>query len=159
MLRITDFNRPFSLPRALRPSLIAACALWLSACSISTPLGPIFGSASEQTTTGSITLHDKRFSSDLTDEDWLQVTSALQSAFDPQAAGRAALWQNSASGRQGSVTAVSDAHAEAKGQCRAFVALVANAGDDRWYQGQACQDDKAPWAVTNSSPWSLPKAG
>ena len=150
---------PFSLSRALRPIVITAAALALTACSISTPLGPIFGSSAPEASTGSIAPRDPRFATEMTDEDWQQTNAALQSAFDPQAAGRAALWTNAASGHQGSIAAVADAYPEAQRNCRAFVASLSIDGQAHWYQGRACQSGKAPWSIVTSSPWALPPAG
>jgi surface antigen len=152
-------NRPFSLLRALRPTLIAAAALSLAACSISTPLGPIFGSARQETTTGSIAPSDPRFTAEMTEEDWQQTTAALQVAFDPKTASHAALWSNGASGRQGSIAAVADAYPDTQRLCRAFIASLSLAGQTSWYQGRACQKEQTPWSVVTSAPWTLPPAG
>lgn len=147
--------RSFSLSPAARPILIAALALSLSACSISTPLGPIFGSSAHDTTTGSIAPQDARFSPEMTDEDWQQANAALQIAFDAKAAGRAALWQNSQTGLQGSIAPVSEPYAEGERNCRAFVASL-GAAPQRWYQGRACRTGEVPWGVVASAPWTVP---
>jgi len=147
--------RSFSLSVVRRPLLIAVLTVSLSACSISTPLGPIFGSPAHDTPTGSIAPHDARFSPEMTDEDWQQANAALQIAFDAKAAGRAALWNNSQSGLQGSIAPVAEAYPEGEGHCRAFVASL-GAAPQRWYQGRACRTGEAPWNIVASAPWTVP---
>jgi len=151
--------RPFSLSPALRPILIVAAALSLCSCSISTQLGPIFGSPAHDTATGSIAPPDARFTAEMTDEDWQQTNSALQAALEPAAAGRAATWSNTASGRQGSIAAVADAYPEAERICHAFIASFSIDGQARWYQGRACRNGQTSWGVVTSAPWTLPSAG
>jgi surface antigen len=130
----------------------------LAGCAISTPLGPIFGSAEDKTITGSIPAQDKRLDASMTDTDWDRAKLALQAAMNPQNPGASVLWTNDTSETHGSVTPVADAFVEGKGLCRSFVGALSRSGAAQWYQGKGCQKSTGAWFIVSVQPWALPHA-
>ncbi|WP_181161141.1 RT0821/Lpp0805 family surface protein [Labrys okinawensis] len=138
----------------------------MTGCAISTPLGPIFGSAEDQTTTGSIPAQDLRFNASMTDADWQQAKAALQAAMDPQNPGASIQWSNMATNAHGSVTPVAEPYVENKLTCRSFVAAqsgqsggtVRGSNPAQWYQGKSCRKSGTPWSIVSVQPWALPRA-
>ncbi len=128
----------------------------LAGCAISTPLGPIFGSAEDKTATGSIPSQDNRLNATITDADWDKTKSALQAAMDPQNPGASIVWSNAEAGTHGSVTPVADAFVENKLSCRSFVAALNDSGSTQWYQGKGCQRTSGAWTIVSVQPWALP---
>jgi surface antigen len=153
-----DFSAAYSARRARGPLSALLVGIILSGCSISTPLGPIFGSGEDKTTTGSIPSRDNRLNASMTDADWGKTKQALQAAMDPQNPGAAILWTNDEAGTHGSVTPVSDAFAENKSTCRSFVAGLSQGGAVQWYQGKGCQHGSGEWGIVAVQPWALPRA-
>jgi surface antigen len=153
-----DFNAAYSARRARGPLSALVAGVILSGCAISTPLGPIFGSAEDKTTTGSIPSQDNRLNTSMTDADWDKTKAALQAAMDPQNPGAAIMWSNAETGAHGSVTPVADAFVENKASCRSFVAGLSQTGPVQWYQGKGCQRGNGSWGIVSVQPWALPRA-
>jgi surface antigen len=153
-----DFLPAYSVRRVCGPLSVLAIAIILTGCAISTPLGPIFGSSEDKTTTGSIPVQDNRLTSTMTDADWQQAKAALQAAMDPQNPGASIPWSNTTAGTHGSVTPVADGFVENKIHCRSFVAALADESATLWFQGKGCQNSGAPWTIVSVQPWSLPRA-
>jgi surface antigen len=139
----------------LRPIIVSVAAIWLSGCAISTQLGPIFGGG-EEAATGAITPRDRRFSNNMTDEDWTRAMTAVETALSPTGAGKAAQWENPASGLKGTVSPVAAAYAADSETCHAFVASLTEGADTHWYQGRACRTADAPWKVVETAQWTPP---
>jgi surface antigen len=157
MSRVSDFMTAYSARRAVSPLSAIVAAVILTGCAISTPLGPIFGSAEDDTTTGSIPARDVRLSATMNQADWDQTKAALQAALAPTNLGQSILWTSLTASTHGSVTPVSDSFVENKIRCRSFVAALADPSGTQWYQGKACQKD-ASWTVVSAEPWALPRA-
>ena len=153
-----DFKAGYSARRARGPLCVLFAGMILSSCAISTPLGPIFGSAEDKTTTGSIPDQDNRLSTSMTDADWDKTKLALQAAMNPQNPGASMLWSNPEVGTHGSVTPVADAFVENKTTCRSFVAALTENAGTQWYQGKGCQRSGGAWTIVNVQPWALPHA-
>jgi surface antigen len=149
----------YSLPRACRPLAVALASLALSGCAISTQLGPIFGGGDDQTTTGSITPRDKRFSNAMTDEDWAHARAALDVALAERPAAEPAQWDNPRSGLRGTVAPVASAYQADDGTCHAFVASLVEGTDTHWYQGRACRAGEERWRVVDTAQWMPPMPG
>jgi surface antigen len=153
-----DFKAAYSARRARGPLCVLLAGVILSGCAISTPLGPIFGSSEDKTTTGSIPDQDNRLSASMTDADWDKTKLALQAAMSPQNPGASILWSNPDAGTHGSVTPVADAFVENKSTCRSFVAALTQNVGTQWYQGRGCQRSSGSWTIVNVQPWALPHA-
>jgi len=153
-----DFNAAYSARRACGPLSALLAGVILAGCAISTPLGPIFGSAEDKTATGSIPAQDNRLTSTMTDADWDKTKLALQAAMDPQNPGASILWSNTEAGTHGSVTPVADSFVENKINCRSFVAALSEVGATQWYQGKGCQRSGGTWSIVSVQPWALPHA-
>lgn len=150
------FPKIYSLRALVRPIGVCTVALWLGGCAISTQLGPIFGSAEDPGSTGSITPRDKRFSSNMSDADWEQARKALDTALRPENAATPTAWENAATGLKGTVSPVAQAYQADAQTCHAFVASLVEGIDTHWYQGRACRGDEAGWNVVDSAGWVPP---
>nr|WP_245196950.1 RT0821/Lpp0805 family surface protein [Labrys sp. LIt4] len=160
------FKGAYNAYRVRGPLSALFAGVILTGCAISTPLGPIFGSAEDQTTTGSIPAQDLRFNASMTDADWQQAKAALQAAMDPQNPGASIQWSNMATNAHGSVTPVAEPYVENKLTCRSFVAAqsgqsggtVRGSNPAQWYQGKSCRKSGTPWSIVSVQPWALPRA-
>lgn len=158
MFGLFNFKAGYSAHRACGPLSVLLAGIILAGCSISTPLGPIFGSAEDKTATGSIPTQENRLTATMADGDWEQTKLALQAAMDPQNPGAAILWSNNAAGTHGSVTPVATAFLDNKNHCRSFVAALSQETATQWYQGKSCQNNGASWMIVSVQPWALPRS-
>ncbi|PRH87358.1 hypothetical protein C5L14_12095 [Labrys okinawensis] len=166
MFSLFAFKGAYNAYRVRGPLSALFAGVILTGCAISTPLGPIFGSAEDQTTTGSIPAQDLRFNASMTDADWQQAKAALQAAMDPQNPGASIQWSNMATNAHGSVTPVAEPYVENKLTCRSFVAAqsgqsggtVRGSNPAQWYQGKSCRKSGTPWSIVSVQPWALPRA-
>ncbi|MDE3177136.1 MAG: hypothetical protein KGM15_13625 [Pseudomonadota bacterium] len=101
----------------------------LSGCSMSIP-GLI-----DRTPTGAIKSPSYPFAS----EDWSKAEPALLAVIRADAADDPAQWSNEDSGHKGSVAAVGARFNKGGAACRAFVARIAEDGEVRAVQGDACE--------------------
>jgi surface antigen len=134
----------------------AAALLALSGCAISTPLGPIFGS-DEDSTTSFVARSDHRFTDDMSDADWTLAEGAVRSALDAGAGRPPAAWESRETGLKGTVSPVASAFATGGGLCQAFTAVVTEGAVTSYYQGRACRDRSNPWTITETSVWTPPE--
>ncbi|MDT3380916.1 RT0821/Lpp0805 family surface protein [Labrys portucalensis] len=166
MFSLFVFKGAYNAYRVRGPLSALIASVILTGCAISTPLGPIFGSAEDQTTTGSIPAQDIRLNASMTDADWQQAKAALQAAMDPQNPGASIQWSNMTTGAHGSVTPVAETYVENKLTCRSFVAaqsdqtggLVRGSNPAQWYQGKGCRKSGTAWSIVSVQPWALPRA-
>lgn len=158
MFSLFEFKRGYSAYRVCGTLSVLSVAVILAGCAISTPLGPIFGSAEDRTTTGSIPEPDVRLNASMTDADWQQAKAALQAAMDPKNPGASIPWSNAATGAHGSVTPVAEAYVDGKLTCRSFVAAHAGSNPAQWYQGKSCRRTSSAWSILSVQPWALPRA-
>jgi surface antigen len=63
-------------------------------------------------------------------------------------------WENPASGARGTVTAIADAYAVDKAQCRDFLASYVHDGKQSWLRGEACRENRGKWEVRALKPWT-----
>lgn len=158
MFSLFTFKGGYNAYRVRGPLSALIASVILTGCAISTPLGPIFGSAEDKTTTGSISAPDTRLNASMTDADWQQAKAALQAALDPQNPGASIQWSNMATGAHGSVTPVAESFVDNKLTCRSFVAAQSGPGPAQWYQGRGCRQSGTAWSIISVQPWALPRA-
>jgi surface antigen len=72
-------------------------------------------------------------------EDWAKAEPAMIAAIRADAADDPAQWSNSSSGRHGSVVGVGARFDKGGATCRAFIARIAENGESRAVQGNACE--------------------
>ena len=156
MFSLFVFKGGYNAYRVRGPLSVLFASVILTGCAISTPLGPIFGSAEDKTTTGSIPEQDIRLNASMTDADWQQAKAALQAGMDPQNPGASIAWSSMTTGVHGLVTPVADSYAENKLTCRSFVAAQGGQGPTQWYQGKSCRKSGTAWSIVSVQPWALP---
>jgi surface antigen len=167
---VTSSSVLYRLTGAARTSRVSSLAVGLplalvlsvplGGCAVSTQLGPIFGMGGDDTpSTGSITPRDQRFSNMMTDEDWSRARAAVDAALSGPGDGKAAPWDNPATGLKGTVTPVASAYAADSQTCHAFVANLVESAATHWYQGRACRAAGAAWTVVETSSWTPPGQG
>lgn len=89
----------------------------------------------DRTPTGSVRSPNYPFA----DEDWAKAEPALLAAIRADGADDPAQWNNAESGRRGTVVPIGGRFARDGATCRAFVARIGEAGENRSVQGAACE--------------------
>jgi len=115
----------------------------LAGCSVSMPMGSLV--PSDEDVTGSI---PKSALANLDAEDWRRAKAALATALDPQGNGASVNWDNPASGARGSFVPAGKAYPTDAQICRAFLAGIGQAGNERAVRGTACADKHGEWTIT-----------
>jgi surface antigen len=72
-------------------------------------------------------------------EDWAKAQPALLAAIRADESDDPAQWSNATSGRRGVIVGVGARFAKGGATCRAFVARIADNGESRATQGDACE--------------------
>ena len=141
--------------RALAGAALLCVVLMTGGCMNA---GPMASLMTDEDVTGSIKASAPGLSASplplLSPEDWTQASKALASALDPQGAGAAVVWENSASGARGTMTPVGLVYA-ADGQiCRAFLADIEGRASGLRLQGRGCRTGDGPWVASDLKPFS-----
>ena len=120
--------------------------------------GPMASLMTDEDVTGSIQVAASGLSASplplLSPDDWTAASKALDAALDPQGSGVAVVWENPASGKRGTMTAVGATYAADGLTCRAFLADIGVGAPDRRLQGRGCRTEGGQWAVSDLKPFS-----
>jgi surface antigen len=137
--------------------LLGLVALWLGGCSVSVPLGAMFGADEPTAPTGTIKgasdanivrlQGQPSLSPQMDAEDARRSQSALALALDPAGNGVPVGWDNPQSGNKGSFRSVSEFYLEGNQLCRRFVADFTTDSQASGYDGSACRAGPQSWVI------------
>jgi surface antigen len=151
-------QRKAGIVAARAPMLaLGLVALWLGGCSVSVPLGAMFGADEPSAPTGTIKgasdanivslKGQPSLSPKMDAEDARRSQSALALALDPAGNGVPVNWDNPQSGNKGSFRSISEFYLEGNQLCRRFTADF-NAGTQASaYDGSACRAGPQSWVI------------
>jgi surface antigen len=138
----------------------AVLVLMLAGCSVSVPLGSLFGA--DDPATGSVDgtaapapiglQGQSALTPGMDAEDARRSQSALALALDPEGRGVPVNWDNPQSGSKGSFRSTGEFYLEGNQLCRRFSAALDRAGDANAYAGSACRAGPQNWVIIKAEP-------
>ncbi|MGD9543719.1 MAG: RT0821/Lpp0805 family surface protein [Methylocystis sp.] len=131
--------------------VLTAAAGGLAGCAIVVPMAsePSMWNAERVSSdvTGAIGTPPPKLSRALDTEDHRRAIAALSTALDPQGSGASVNWDNPQSGAKGSFTPVGQPYPLEGRICRAFHADIVVKETQESFQGAACREKTAEWAL------------
>jgi hypothetical protein len=133
--------------------VVAALAVALGGCSISTPaIDSLFGGTDQ---TGSVTPPPgtKEVAVLPPEHDLVYARAAASQVLARGIKDASQPWENPQTGARGTVTPIATAYTQDGQTCRDFLASYITQQQQAWLQGEACKPQKGSWEIRSLKPW------